>query len=194
MKTWTAPELRRFLSHVQGERLYALWLLAATTGMRRGELLALKWPDVDLAAARVSVAESKTAAGRRSVALDPATVTALKAWRRQQAAERLAWGAGWLNLGLTFTREDGSALNPVWVNVTFTKRQRTIGLPRIRFHDLRHTHATIALQAGVHAKVMQERLGHASISITLDLYSHVIPAMQEDAAATVAKLVLGGEQ
>lgn len=195
MKTWTAGELRRFLSHVRGERLYALWLLAATTGMRRGELLAVRWADVDLRAGRVQVVESKTPAGRRSVALDPATVAALKAWRKVQAAERLAWGAAYLNLGLTFTREDGAGINGrSWVNVAFNRYQRAAGLPHIRFHDLRHSHATIALQAGVHPKTMSARLGHASIAITLDLYSHAIPALEEEAAATIAALVLEGEQ
>jgi len=193
MKTWTAPELRRFLDHVCGDRLYALWLLAASTGMRRGEILDLRWSAVDLGAARVQVIESKTPAGRRSIALDPTTTAALKAWRKAQAAERLACGAGWLDLKLTFTREDGAPVDPRWLDRWFARHARNAGLPVIRFHDLRHTHATIALAAGIHPKTMSARLGHASIAITLDLYSHAIPALEEEAAAAVAALVLGGE-
>ena len=193
MRTWTAPELRRFLEHVRGERLYALWLLAATTGMRRGEVLALAWPDVDLQARTARVVQAKTPAGRRSVALDPATVAALRAWRKRQLAERLQWGQGWVDAGLVFTREDGSAVASRWLNAAFARHQRAAGLPRIRFHDLRHTHATLGLAARVHPKTMSARLGHASVSITLDLYSHAIPALEEEAAATVAALVLGGE-
>ena len=105
MQVWTAAELRAFLGHVESDRLYALWQLASSTGMRRGELLGLQWPDIDLGRARIAVrrslvtvghgvvvSEPESAKGRRSVALDPATVAGLKAWRKQQAAERLAWG------------------------------------------------------------------------------------------------------
>jgi integrase len=117
LRVWTAQELRAFLAYVQGDRLYALWLLAASTGMRRGELLGVQWPDVDIGRARVGVrrslvtvghqvvvSEPKTPKGRRSVALDPATVATLKAWRKHQAAERLAWGPAWTDAGLVFTR------------------------------------------------------------------------------------------
>jgi integrase len=185
MATWSASELRAFLEAMAGDRLYSLWLLASSTGMRRGELLALRWSAVDLATGRVQVVESKTAAGRRSIALDPGTVAALKAWKRQQTVVQLG-GAG-----LVFTREDGEPLRASWVDHAFQRTIRRLGLPVIRFHDLRHTHATIALQAGVPAKVVSERLGHSSIAITMDTYSHVIPAMQEDAAAKVADLVMG---
>ena len=204
LTTWTASELRGFLEHVTGDRLYGLWLLAASTGMRRGEVLGLRWADVDLQAARVAVrqalvavghqvvtSEPKTAKGRRSVALDPATVEALKAHRKQQLAERLAWGPAWVDSGLVFTREDGRPLHPREVTRAFSRHVLAAGLPVIRLHDLRHTHATLALQAGVHPKVVQERLGHANIAITLDTYSHAVPALEEQAAATVARLVFG---
>jgi integrase len=204
LQVWTAAELRAFLAHVQGDRLYALWLLAASTGMRRGEVLGLQWPDVDLARARVAVrrslvtvghqvvvSEPKTAKGRRSVALDPATVTALKAWRKHQTAERLVWGPAWTDSGLVFTREHGRPLHPRDVTRAFTRHVLAAGLPIIRLHDLRHTHATLALAAGVHPKVVQERLGHANIAITLDTYSHAVPALEEQAARTVAALVFG---
>jgi len=204
LQVWTAAELRAFLAAVESDRLYALWLLAASTGMRRGELLGLQWPDVDLGRSRVAVrrslvtvghqvivSEPKTAKGRRSVALDPATVAGLKAWRKHQTAERLAWGPAWTDSGLVFTREDGRPLHPREVTRAFTRHVLAADLPIIRLHDLRHTHATLALAAGVHPKVVQERLGHANIAITLDTYSHAVPALEEEAARTVAALVFG---
>jgi integrase len=197
MQTWSAGELRAFLESVRGDRLSALWLLASTTGMRRGELLGLRWSAVDLPAARLSVVEAKTQAGRRSIALDPGTVASLKAWRKAQVAERLAWGGAYATSGRVFTREDGAPIAARWLNKRFVRLQQLADARHIRLHDLRHTWATLALQAGVHVKVVSERLGHSSIAVTLDIYSHVIPAMQEDAAATVAALVLGslgGEQ
>jgi integrase len=125
MPTWTAAELRAFLQHVEDDRLAALWMLAASTGMRRGELLGRRWVDVDLDLARVAVrqtlvlagrqvvvSEPKTARGRRSIALDSRTGAALRAWRAAQAAERLAWGGAWTDSGLVFTREDGTPLHP----------------------------------------------------------------------------------
>ena len=204
LQVWTAAELRAFLAHVEADRMYALWLLASSTGMRRGELLGIQWPDVDLGRARISVrrslvtvghevvvSEPKTAKGRRSVALDPATVTGLKAWRKQQATERLAWGPAWTDSVLVFTREDGRPLHPREITRAFSRHVLAAELPIIRLHDLRHTHATLALAAGVHPKVVQERLGHANIAITLDTYSHAVPALEEEAARTVAALVFG---
>jgi integrase len=204
MQTWTAEELRAFLKHVEGERLYAVWILAASTGMRRGEVLGLRWRDVDLDRARASVrqtlvlagrqvvtSEPKTSRGRRSIALDPRTVSALRAWRRAQASERLAWAGAWADSGLVFTREDGTPIHPEWLSDAFEWRVKVTRLPRIRFHDLRHTHASLGLAAGIPVKVMSERLGHTSSSFTADAYQHVTPALEEQAASTVAQLVFG---
>jgi integrase len=204
MRTWTAAELRAFLEHVQDERLAALWMLAASTGMRRGEMLGLRWVDVDLDRGRVAVrqtlviagrqvviSEPKTSRSRRSIALDSRSVAALRSWRAAQAAERLAWGAGWTDSGLVFTREDGMPIHPEWLSDAFEWRIKTAGLPRIRLHDLRHTHASLGLAAGVPIKVMSERLGHTSSSFTADAYQHVTPGLEEEAAATVARLVFG---
>jgi integrase len=204
MRTWTAGELRAFLEHIAGDRLAALWTLAASTGMRRGELAGLRWADVDLQRGRVAIrqtlvlagrqvvtSEPKTSRGRRSVALDPRTVAQLRAWRATQAAERLAWGAGWADSGLVFTRSDGAPLHPEWLSDAFEWRVGRARLPRIRFHDLRHTHASLGLAAGIPVKVMSERLGHTSSSFTADQYVHVTPQLEEQAAATVARLVFG---
>jgi integrase len=204
MQVWTPEQLRTFLTHARHDRLHALWLLVATTGMRRGELAGLRWIDVDLTAARaaprrprvvanyqVYESEPKTAKGRRSLALDPATVAALGEHHARQAAERAAVGPGWQDTGLVFTRPDGSAIHPDLITDWFKRLARSAGLPLIRLHDVRHSYATAALAAGIPAKVISERLGHATIAITMDTYSHVIPGMDAHAATAVANLILG---
>ncbi|HEY3670029.1 MAG TPA: site-specific integrase [Acidimicrobiia bacterium] len=204
MQTWTADELRTFLHHIEDQRLYAAYLLAATTGMRRGEVLGLRWQDVDLDLARLSVrqtivsvayeikfAEPKTTRSRRSIALDQRTVAVLRSWRKVQLEDRILLGDDYENSGLVFTREDGRFIHPDRFSQLFDKYVGSSGLPRIRLHDLRHTHASLALAAGVHPKVVSERLGHATVAFTLDVYSHAVPALQEDAADRVAALVFG---
>lgn len=200
--TWTAAELKTFLAHVSGDRLFALWRLAATTGMRRGELLGLRWTDVNMDARRVSVrqtltvvdreitfGEPKTRRGKRNVALDVETADALRSWKRMQDEERGAWGTAWQRTGLVFSREDGTLVNPNLVSAWFGRAATAADVPTIRFHDLRHTHASLALQAGIPAKVVSERLGHATVAFTLDVYSHVIPGLQEEAATAIAALI-----
>jgi len=202
LKTWSAAQLRAFLDSTRSERLSPLWHLLAMTGMRRGEALGLRWEDVDLdngrlavrralipIGAAVVVSEPKTARGRRSVALDPETVEALKRQAAQQLADQAEKADAWTDTGLVFTGEAGEAWHPDVVSRKFRQAVKRSLLPVIRLHDLRHTHATLALRAGIHPKVVSERLGHATIAITLDTYSHAIPAMQEEAAALIAELV-----
>jgi len=204
MRTWTKEQLKAFLGAVAGERLSPLWHVIAMTGMRRGEAIGLRWSDVDLEAARLSVrraliptsrevvvSEPKTAKGRRVIALDLGTVEVLKAQAARQLEEQRDWNEAWVESGLVFTAETGAALDPESVSRYWRQAVKRSLLPPIRLHDLRHTHATLALQAGIHPKVVSERLGHATVSITLDTYSHAIPAMQEEAAALIAGLVLG---
>ena len=200
-KTWSASELRAFLDSVRGDRLHPLWMLYATAGLRRGEAVGLKWPDVDLEGARLAVRSTRIAVGHeiidstpksgrgRAVELDAKTVTTLKEHRKRQAAEQLAFGPGYRSDGYVFCREDGVALRPDHVSKAFQDAIKRAELPRIRLHDLRHTWASLALSAGVSPKVVSERLGHASVSFTLDVYSHVMPGLQEDAAAKVAALL-----
>lgn len=201
LQTWSGDEVAAFLAAVRDDRLYAAWHLAISTGMRRSELLGLRWQDVDLALARASVrqvlthighqvvvGEPKTKRSRRAVALDKDTVVVLREWRRTQAADRLAAGPAWQDSGYLFTREDGRCVHPDTFSYWFEKHLRRSGLRKIRFHDLRHTHASLALQAGVSAKVVCNRLGHASVAFTLDVYSHVVPSLQEEAAERVAEL------
>jgi len=202
MRTWTKGQLKAFLEALAGERLYALWHTIAMTGMRRGEAIGLRWSDVDLENARLSVrralipsgrevivSEPKTIKGRRVIAIDPGTVEVLKGQASRQLDEQQEWDEAWVETGLVFTLENGAALDPESVSRYFRQAVKQSLLPPIRLHDLRHTHATLALQAGIHPKVVSERLGHATISITLDTYSHAIPAMQEEAAAQIAGLV-----
>ena len=206
MKVWTPEELRRFLASVQGDRLSALWTLAATTGARRAELLGLRWQDVNLDAGRLSIrqtlndvgnrlviGEPKTARSKRTISLDATTVDALREHRRRQNAEIMAFGrADWPPHDLVFTTEIGEPVRPAWLTRTFQQRVKVAGVPKIRLHDLRHTCASLMLAAGIPAKVASERLGHAAIAITLDTYSHVMPAMEQDAADKVGAIVFGG--
>jgi integrase len=125
------------------------------------------------------------------IALDAVTVAALREHRKQQLETGMAWGSVWAESNLLFTRENGQAINPERLTRWFEALVGASALPSIRLPDLRHTHATLALLVGVHPKVVQERLGHRSITVTLDTYSHAIPAMQESAAKQVADLVFG---
>ncbi|HET7519594.1 MAG TPA: tyrosine-type recombinase/integrase [Actinomycetes bacterium] len=186
LSTWTADQLRTFLAGVAEGRLAALYQLAAASGMRIGELVALEWPDVQY----LTVRRSKTATGRRRVELDPATIAVLRAHRRRQATERLAFGAGYRDHGRVFTRPGGEPLNPDAVSIQFKRRAARLGLPPIRFHDLPHGWATMALEAGEHPKVVAEQLSHASVRVTLDTYSHVTPGVQRDAVTRVASRFL----
>jgi integrase len=193
--TWTAEQLHRFLVSLEGDPFRAPLFLLATTGMRRGEALGLKWADVRLDDAQLDVRRTlgtvdnalvvddpKTERGRRTVSLDPPTVDALRHHRAEQLRLRLAIGPGYDDHGWVFAQYDGSPLHPTRFQRVFHRRVVAAGLPRIRLHDLRHTWATLALRAGVNPKIVQERIGHASVAITLDLYTH-LDREQHDAAA-----------
>lgn len=140
---------------------------------------------------RLTFAPPKTARGKRLVVLDPVTVGALRAHRARQAAERLALGAAYDDQDLVVARLDGAPVHPNNVGQHFRRQIVKAGLPLIRFHDLRHTHATLALQAGIHPKIVSERLGHASTSFTLDVYSHATPSMQQQAADVMSAVLSG---
>ena len=195
MQTLSPEQARAFLDAAQGDRFHALYVLALSTGMRQGELLALRWQDVDLDRGTVQVrgslqrtpagltlTEPKTAASRRQVGLTPSAVAALRRHRVAQTEERLRFGSVWQDNGLVFCNEIGEPIDATHVTVRpFRRLLERAGLPQIRFHDLRHTAATLLLGQGVHPKMVSEMLGHTQIAITLDLYSHVTPTMQRQA-------------
>jgi integrase len=199
-QAWTAADLGRFVEASRADRCGALWHLLATTGMRRGELLGLRWQDVDLEARSVTVRQTmtmvagrpavgtpKSEAGVRQIKLDPDTVAALRAWRKQQNADRLLMGSGWAETGgLLATEADGTSIHPQVLSRRFRSIVAAAGLPAIRFHDVRHSYATAALAAGVPVKTLSKRLGHADIKVTLSIYAHVMPGDDEAAADLVA--------
>ncbi len=188
----------KLLNQAKGTRLHLPILLAVTTGLRRGELLGLRWQDVDLRVGVLAVRQSleqtknsiafkqpKTQKARRTIALPRMTVEALRYHKTEQAKERLLVGPDYKDRGLVLARADGSPWKPDSFTSSYRSLVRRLGLSHIRFHDLRHTHATQLLRQGVHPKVVSERLGHSTVGITLDVYSHVLPGMQEDAARRV---------
>jgi integrase len=194
----------RSLSTVTGDRLEALYVLALTTGMRQGELLALRWRDVDLDASTLQVRgslqrtpaglgihEPKTTRSRRRVTLSMPAVEALRQHRARQLAERLALGPEWDDQDLVFANTLGRPIEATnLIRSSFKPLLTRAGLPRIRFHDLPHTCASLLFAKNVHPKVVQELLGHATISITLDLYSHMLPDMQRDAAKAMEAVIV----
>ena len=203
MSVWTSDELRYFLDAISGHDLYPLYLLAATTGMRRGELAGLTWRNVDLDAARLTVnrqilsvgyniieSSLKSATSRRTIDLGPLTVAELRRHRRNQLEQRMATGRR-SDDGYVFAKPDGSPVHPDYISQTFRRAVAKLDVPRIRLHDLRHTHASILLQQGVNAKVVSERLGHSSVAFTMTVYQHVMPGMQAQAAATFGAAVFG---
>lgn len=193
-RRWLSPaEAAKLLATAEGHRLAALWHVAIMTALRPGEYLALRWSDVDLAAATLTVRRTllpggtfgtgKTNQSRRTVTLPASTVKSLKDHKRRQAEERLAAGDQWEDGDLVFCTVLGKPLdhNNV-VHYHFKPLLKQAELPAIRLYDLRHTGATLLLQAGENLKVVSERLGHASITLTADVYSHVSPAMQAKSA------------
>ena len=200
----SAVQARAFLEASRCERLHALYVLALATGMRQGELLALRWQDVDLAQGTLQVRaslryqvgkgfvfeEPKTKHGRRSIALPPDAVEALQTHLVRQEAERQRLGTAWRDEGLVFASEVGGPIEATnMMRGSFHRVVERAEVPKIRFHDLRHTAATLLLGARVNPKVVSEMLGHSAISITLDIYAHVLPDMQQDAVTTMQALL-----
>jgi len=202
MNVWTPDELSRFLRYVENYRAGALIHLAVMTGMRRGELVALQWDAVDLRRSTVKVRSAatyldgvetidvpKTKRSRRTIDLDQRTVSVIKRHRATQREELFELGVTSSTDDRVFANEIGEPMRPHSVGQAFNRLVESSGIPRIRLHDLRHTHASHLLAAGVNAKVVSERLGHASVSFTLDTYGHVMPGQQSEAAEAAAALL-----
>jgi len=196
MHPLSPDEARNLIEAARGDKLEAPYILAVHTGMRQGELLGLKWEDVDLnegvihirrtvvrSGGRISLGEPKTKGSRRPVHLTGAAVEALKAHLERQLEDIERLGDLYRDHGLVFTSEVGTLINPSNLRRrSFAPLLQRAGLPRIRFHDLRHTCATLLLSRNVHPKYVQELLGHATVAITLDTYSHVIRGMGDHTA------------
>jgi len=185
LTVWTDEQLVQFLEYAKPSRYYMIILLAATCGLRRGEAIALRWKDVDLKAGTITVCQSfsrgerghtfqepKTKAGIRTIALPQITIDAIKRQKILLAQDKLAAGAKYNDYGLVSQTRNGSPVNPYLFERQWLEMLRKSGSPKIRFHDLRHTHASLLLKQNVNPKIVSERLGHASVSITLDRYSH----------------------
>jgi integrase len=188
-----------------GDRLAALWMVLATTGLRRGEASGLRWSDIDLDRATLTVrvqlvrhgrnlvlTEPKTERSRRSIRLSTRTVAALRAHQARQQEERLAAGPAWQEWhdeGLVFTRPDGAPLSPANLRLPLNQALRRAGLPHLRVHDLRHTAATILLRASIPVSTVSAMLGHESAALTYRVYAHVIPDDQQRAADAIDELL-----
>lgn len=196
-----AEKVNEFLERISGDPFYPLIYTALWTGMRRGELLGLRWRDVDLKGKSINVVQSlrwvagecrfedvKTEKSRRNIPIPDALVTFLKKLRKEQAEIKLRQ-ENYQDYGLVFCRPDGAPWCPSTITHHFHDLAKNAGFPDLRFHDLRHTHATLLLKQGVHPKVVQERLGHASITTTMDIYSHVLPTLQKQAIEQLGTVI-----
>jgi integrase len=195
----TPGEARTLLNAAQGDRLEALYTVALALGLRQGEALGLQWGNIDLEArqlkvvralqrrvdGRVELSEPKTPRSRRTIRMPEAVVVTLQEHRRRQWRERLKAGESWPAEDFVFTDEVGRPLDGTRVTKVFQRLLVRAGLPRMRFHDLRHSAATLLLVQGVPARVVMETLGHSEVGITLNTYSHVLPALEDEAAAAM---------
>jgi len=197
MQALTSTDLHRVLNACEGTAWHPIFHTLAWTGLRRSELLGLRWKDVDLLLATLRVSqvlhqlndgrfvyqEPKTAKGRRTIALSPSSCIELRQHRESQERDADLLGTPLTDDSLVFGHPGGSPRSPSTLTLAFRRLTRRLGFTGVRLHDLRHTHATLMMEQGVNPKVVSERLGHASVVITLDTYSHVLPNMQEDAVA-----------
>jgi integrase len=201
-------ELKQLIGALQKSSYYVYYYTLLLTGLRRGELLALRWKDIDLELASIYVSHSlhrlnsgtiiikepKTARSRRPIDLPLSLVTLLRQHREEQEVKRLIMGKILTDDDFVFSNTDGTPLYPNTVTHTFAKVAARAGMPHLRLHDLRHIHATMLLKAGVHPRIVQERLGHSSIATTLDIYSHTVPGLQKAAAERLDTLLPKVEQ
>jgi integrase len=203
MKAWQPDELGRFLEVASDDHQAAIWQLAATTGMRRGELLGLRWTDINFDEGILTIRTTrlatggtvlqdtpKTAKGARTISIDKHTLEALKTLKAKQAEQQLALGEVWCNTeGYVAVEADGSATHPLTFSRRFIALSKKANLPRIRLHDLRHSYVVAARRAGVDIKTVSERVGHADINVTLRVYDHVFRDDDSRAANDTAELI-----
>lgn len=203
MRTLSEEQVRSLLAATAGTRHHSLWIFLVTTGVRLGESLALKWADIDMVEGNATIrralqrhrgvgmvfVEPKSSRGRRTVPFPPETLAALAVQRKDLDRERSQAGKQWQENDLVFPSPDGRPRDFTYLSYTFHRGLQRAGLPPLRIHDLRHTAATHLLNRHVHPKVVQELLGHSTIAITLDIYSHVMPALAREASAHMSTLI-----
>ena len=203
MQTWDEGDITRFFEVARGSPYFALFHAALFTGMRRSELLGLKWSDIDLILSQIYVNRSlhhlkddnyvftqpKSTRSRRTIALPPSTALILKDHKEKQALEQAMLGIHLTSEDLVFSTLEGKPLRPNTITRAWTTLAARAGVKLIRLHDARHKHASLMLKQGIHPKIVQERLGHSSIQITLDIYSHVAPGLREVAAKRFDELI-----
>jgi integrase len=200
LKAWEVDQLVQFLDAIDSHRMAPAFHFAAHTGMRRGEVLGLRWRDLDLDAGRVSVRQAlvsvaydvtisdvKTGTSRRTINIDEDVAQLLRDWHKTRTEERD--GVAPTDDDIVFVKPDGSWIHPDIFSQIFDNTVAKLDVPAISLHDLRHTHATLLLKAGVHVKVVSERLGHANVAFTMNVYQHVLPGMQAEAADTFSQLL-----
>lgn len=203
MATLGVDEMKHFLAAAKNSKHYAAYLLELATGLRRGELLGLKWPDLDLKSGTVTVnrglvrakgqglifQEPKTHYSRRTISIPLQVARELERHKAKQNIDKLELGKAYYNDNLVFCTKEGKPLDPSEFTRHFQRLLKAAGLPRLRFHDLRHTFATVSLQEGVSAKVIQEVLGHHSAAFTMQVYSHVTEKMKREATDKIGAVL-----
>src|SRR5690625_1447035 len=203
---WTQEEVQKFMANLKSKNHAMPIILALATGLRRGEILGLKWSQVDFENKKIYVTKQlkkdedgnwdispqlKTSTSYRTIDIDDDTIELLKAHQRQQTKDKMKIGSDYIDLDLVCATSTGDTIKPTYLRTVFNRTIEKSGVKKISFPGLRHTHATLLLQNGVHPKVVQERLGHRSIQTTLDTYSHIIPGIQEIAATSIQQSLYG---
>ena len=205
MQIWNAEEATRFIDTARPHRLFAAFYLAMSTGLRRGELLGLRWQDVEGSSlvvrqslidqrGRIMMSTPKTKRGARRVALSPDVMDVLEGHRKRQEAERKHLGTAWPDTNFVFTSKTGTCLQPRSFSRTWHLLQERAGVRHVRLHDLRHLHASLAVRNGMNAKVLADRLGHAKASFTLDVYTHLFEEQRANSAVSIMGLLAEGKR
>lgn len=201
MIVWSEEELNKFLSKAKEVDYFIVFFLALTTGMRQGEILGLRWKDIDFEKGLINIKQTlshdgkefisgaKTKSSQRAIKLSESTLKVLKQRKLTVTKDKHSLGSLYRDFDLVACSHHGTPLNPANVGRTLNKLIKTADVPKIRFHDLRHTHATLLLSKGMNIKIISERLGHSNIKVTLDTYSHVLPSMQEEVAQKLDEII-----
>ncbi len=201
LNVWTSDQVNQFLHYTKDKRYFCVYALALFTGMRQGEILGLRWKDIDFDKKTITIRQTlthygktlksgaKTIAGERIISMPEQLITILKNHRKQYAAFKMAT-ENFVDMDLViYNLKNGSTVFPSNLTKAYIKDVKRSGLPHIRFHDMRHTHVTMLIEKNVNVKIISERLGHSKVGVTLDIYSHVLPSMQQEAADKLDEII-----